>query len=339
MPRDILVEPTAGQRVIVNPVGGLTVKASVGKTKLTATVTVAGTYVEPPPVTPPPVTPPPVVPPVTPPVTPPSGTTVAVTSIAAARTAMLDNAVGEIVFRNGSYNPGPGVRNGGTNQWWVGPEVAFRTRPLLIRAETPGGVTFRGTTSNRWFVFTDGSHDLAFDGFVFDGLSIGQDGIVKIGGDPDYIPSHHITWTRTTVLPSCRGTGQAGSLYDHVYYVAHAKGDGPHDILIDGVTADLTGGLDSVFHAYHSDGGPMAHHVTVRAVRSSGGMTPIVVDDASCHDYTVTDTEVRGFSKAAVRYLGGAGSHDNRITVRYQGPAALDSQTNSVGAVLDVKPL
>lgn len=47
MPRDISIEPKAGQRVIVNPVGSLKIaKVSVGLTKLTATVTVAGTYVE-----------------------------------------------------------------------------------------------------------------------------------------------------------------------------------------------------------------------------------------------------------------------------------------------------
>lgn len=53
MPRDIIVEPEAGQRVVVNPKGDLKlVKASIGKTRTTAQVIVEGTYVEPAPADP-----------------------------------------------------------------------------------------------------------------------------------------------------------------------------------------------------------------------------------------------------------------------------------------------
>ncbi len=74
MPKEIIVTPKAGQEVVINPEGSLTIKsAKIASSRLQARVIINGTYVEPPPVEPPPVEPPPVEPPPVepPPVTPP----------------------------------------------------------------------------------------------------------------------------------------------------------------------------------------------------------------------------------------------------------------------------
>ena len=54
-----------------------------------------------------------------------------------------------------------------SNSLWIGSRYASRTRAVIVRAETRGGVTFDGggTTYFGGISFEDGAHDQTWDGF------------------------------------------------------------------------------------------------------------------------------------------------------------------------------
>ena len=68
-----------------------------------------------------------------------------VTSIPALLTALADNTVDEIVVANGTYHVSPSGQKKPDSLWIGGDKFASRTRPIFVRAETIGGVTFDGT--------------------------------------------------------------------------------------------------------------------------------------------------------------------------------------------------
>ena len=68
---------------------------------------------------------------------------VRVTSISALLTKLADNSVREIVVANGTYRVSPSGRQAANSLWIGGDRYARRTRPITVRAETIGGVTFR----------------------------------------------------------------------------------------------------------------------------------------------------------------------------------------------------
>ncbi len=77
------------------------------------------------------------------------GKVVTVTSIAALKSALVDNSVDEIIVKNGTYHVSPSNRLAADSLWIGssasgGPAFAERTRPIIVRAETRGGVTFDG---------------------------------------------------------------------------------------------------------------------------------------------------------------------------------------------------
>jgi hypothetical protein len=174
---------------------------------------------------------------------------VRVATIPALLTALADNTVTDIVVANGTYRVSP-ASSQASNSLWIGSRFAGRTRPVTVRAETRGGVTFDGGGSTNFggLTFVDGAHDQTWDGFVFANGSPLQTGVIVFGGYAGRAAPHHITLRSVKLLPSITGSTNG----DHGIYFSYAVG-GPHDILIEDFNVDGGPGLSSALHFFHSD--------------------------------------------------------------------------------------
>ena len=229
---------------------------------------------------------------------------VRVTSVAALLTALANNATTDIVVANGTYHVSTAASQA-SDSLWIGSRYAGRTNPVTIRAETSGGVTFDGGGASYFggLSFEDGAHDQTWDGFVFAHGTPTQTGVITFGGYAGKAAPHHIT-LRNITLPRSLVSTTAGA-NDHGVYFSQAVG-GPHDILIEGLTVDGAGGLDSALHFYHSSpGNPNAWNVTVRRLSVTGTDQAIMFWDSSIHDIVIEDSTIVG-AATAIRYeVGG----------------------------------
>ena len=240
--------------------------------------------------------------------TPPRATLtspVRVTSIPALLTALADDAVTEIVVADGTYRVSP-AGSQRSDSLWIGARFAGRTRPVLVRAETTGGVTFDGggTTYFGGLVFEEGAHDQTWQGFVFANGEATLTGVILFGGWAGVPAAHHITLRDITIAASCTSHNAPGNYHDHAVYFSMALG-GVHDVLIDGLTVDGTAsnGLDSAIHFYHSEtGSPNAWNVTVRRMNVTGTKIAIMVWDPTLRNIVIEDSTITNARVVAVRY-------------------------------------
>ena len=189
---------------------------------------------------------------------------------------------------------------------WIGRDpIALRTRPITVRAETIGGVTFDGSGATGAFgglSFEDGAHDQTWDGFRFANMTAQSTGIIEVGGYLPRRPPYNITIRNMTITSTCTGraTTANGSTWDHGVYLAHAVGVGPHDILIENLTVDGRGDLASAVHFDHGDAAnPAAWNVTVRGLHVVGTQSAIIPWVDGLHDIvfdgaTISDTRAHG---------------------------------------------
>jgi hypothetical protein len=185
---------------------------------------------------------------------------------------------------------------------WIGSRFASRTRPITVRAETPGGVTFdgAGTAYFGGISFEEGAHDQTWDGFVFANGTPTQTGVITFGGYAGMAAAHHIT-LRNITLPRSITSSSTGAT-DHGVYFAQAVG-GVHDILIDGLTVDGAGGLDSALHFYGSSAGnPNAWNVTVRRLSVAGTSQALMLWDSTLHDIAIDTAVITDAEDFAVRF-------------------------------------
>jgi hypothetical protein len=228
-----------------------------------------------------------------------------VTSIPALLNALADNAVTEIIVANGTYHVSSAAYQQ-PDSLWIGKRFAGRTRPVLVRAETRGGVTFDGG-GTRYFgciSFEDGAHDQTWDGFNCAGGEATDTGVVTFGGYTGQTAPHHITMRHITIMASCTGRSPTASSsgYDHAFYLSQAVG-GPHDLLFEDITVDGAGLLASAFHFYHSDGtNRNAWNVTVRRLHVSGTQQAIILWDPTLRNITFDTATITNALKFAVRY-------------------------------------
>ena len=152
---------------------------------------------------------------------------------------------------NGTYAVSP-ASSQASNSLWIGSRYASRTRPVTVRAETPCGVTFDGggATPYGCISFVEGAHDQTWDGFRCANGSPTQTGVIVFGGYADRAAPHHITLRNWSLLGSLTTPSTGGT--DHGVYFSYAVG-GPHDIVLENLSVDGSGGLDSAIHAFHSD--------------------------------------------------------------------------------------
>ena len=223
------------------------------------------------------------------------------TSVAALLDKLADNSITDIVVANGTYRVSPAA-NQASNSLWIGSRYASRTKAVTVRAETRGGVTFDGggTTYFGCISFEAGAHDQTWDGFRCANGTPTQTGVVTFGGYAGQAAAHHITLRSFMLLKSLTTTSTGAT--DHGVYFSQAVG-GPHDILIDDMTVDGAGGLDSAVHAYHSDASNKnAWNVTISGMRVTGTAQAFILWDSTLHDWLIKDTTITDATDLGVRY-------------------------------------
>jgi len=252
---------------------------------------------------------------------------VRVNSILALKTALADNTVTEIVVANGRYHVSPSnqVRS---DSLWIGSAAsggmpfAERTRPVTVRAETIGGVTFDGGGGGSYggLSFEDGAHDQTWVGFNFANMAATQTGIIEIGGYTSRRAPHHITLRHITIERTCTGraTTADGSTWDHAIYMGQALAPGPHDLLFEDITVHGEGNLATAFHFYHGadNGGLNAYNVVIRRLTVTGTQQAILFWEASVHDVLIDTATISGAKAYAVRYEGTGGQTPRNIVLQ-----------------------
>jgi hypothetical protein len=227
---------------------------------------------------------------------------------------LADNAVTEIVVADGTYVvPDASSAAGQQSGLWIDARFAGRTSPVLVRAETVGGVTFSGGGATGWnaLSFRDGVHDMTWQGFHFADGDPTQTGVVVFGqnGSVTPLPPYRITLLDLTVDETVTSANPPGVSGDHAVYFSRALGRGPHDIVIDRLTVHAaTSGLDSAVHFYGSQPGqPNADTVAIRHLTVYGTDQAVILWDPTLSGITVSDSTITGASQFAVRYEGGTG--------------------------------
>ena len=245
---------------------------------------------------------------------------VTVGSIRALLAELADDSIGEIVVKDGTYHVSPSNWTA-HDSLWIGDKYASRTQPILVRAETPGGVTFDGGGLSGFggLSFEDGAHDQTWDGFTFANMEASRSGIIEVGGYVARRTPHDITVRNITIKRSCTGraTTRSGSTWDHGIYVSNAAGTGPHDLLFEDITVDGRGGLASAIHFDHgTSADPAAFNVTVRRLHVIGTQQAIILWTPPLHDITIEDVDVKDALAYAIRFesVGATGIVFSRVT-------------------------
>ncbi len=244
--------------------------------------------------------------------------TVTVSSIVALKTALADNTVDEIVVANGTYH----ISTAGSqtsDSLWIGSAYASRTRPILVRAQTIGGVTFDGggATSFGGISFEQGAHDQTWQGFKWTNGAPMESGVIVYGGYSGYAPPHHITLRNIEI--SGLKLAADGLRHGHAIYFSKAASPGPHDLLIDGLTVVDTGQIKAALHFYHDylsgagDDGYNTQNVTIRNAHISGTDQSVMIWARTINNLLIEDSTITGAS-IAVRYEYGNGITLRRVT-------------------------
>ncbi len=284
-------------------------------------------------------------PPAPPPiVVPPPFTTEAyVTSVEALLDALHDDSLDVITIADGTYRVAAAGLQKPTSLW-IGSAYAGRTRPILVRAATPGGVTFDGQGADHfgWISFEGGAHDQTWEGFTPANGTATQTGVVTFGGANgavDQPAAHHITMRGITLPASLRGTTGGSGATDHGVYVSQAAG-GVHDIVledfdVDGSPAD---GLHSALHFNHESAAmPNGRLITAYNWRVKGTNQALILWKVLLADILVEHVRIADARSTAVRYEALAGSSVTLRDVISTGSpdGGLVSTTGRQGLVLD----
>jgi len=237
-----------------------------------------------------------------------------VTSVVGLLAQLADNSVTEIVVADGTYVvPSADSSVGQKTGLWIDGRFAARTNPVLVRAQTPGGVVFSGGGASDWtaLAFRDGVHDQTWQGFRFADGDPTQTGVIVFGqsGSVTPLPPYRITLLGLTIDESVVSANPPGQSGDHAVYFSRAQGRGPHDIVIDGLTVHAaTSGLDSAIHFYGSQPGqPNADTVAIRHLTVEGTDQAVILWDPTLAGISITDSAITGAKQFAVRYEGGTG--------------------------------
>jgi hypothetical protein len=254
-----------------------------------------------------------------------SGRTVTVGSISALKSALADNTIGQIVVRNGTYRVSAAASQT-TNSLWIGARYAGRTRTVLVRAATIGGVTFDGggTSIFGCITFTAGARYQIWDGFNCANGRASQTGAIVFGGYASLAPPHHITMRHIKVLSSVRGSSTSASAptTDHAFYISWSKAAGPNHLAFENISVDGRGGLGSAFHFFHSTStSPNASYVTVKGLTVVGTQQAILLWDPTLRYITFDHATVTDALRFGVRYeaTGASGIRFSYITTRSSG--------------------
>ena len=246
-------------------------------------------------------------------------------------TALADDTVDEIIVRDGTYHAS-GASRVRSDSLWINARYASRTRPVIVRAETTGGVTFDGGGAGNWIglAFNGGAHDQTWQGFRFANAEPTDTGVITFGGSGDTsfgAGPHHITLRDIFVDGTIVSTGPGAT--DHAVYFSQSVG-GAHDLLIDGLTVDGSGNLDSALHFFHSTPEePNVRDVMVRHMLVTGTAQAVILWDSTIRDIVIEDSTITDAAMFAVRYELGGTVTLRRVRSTGSGQAGFHS---SIGA-------
>ena len=270
----------------------------------------------------------------------PTVKTVAVSSVAGLLAALADDTVDEVVVANGTYHVSPAAEQK-ADSLWISDRYAARTRPVLVRAATTGGVTFDGG-GEQYFggvTFLGGAHHQTWRGFRWTNGEPTGTGVIVFGGYPNVAPPHHITLLDTVV------SGLTGKPLMNGYpiYFSQAALPGPHDLLVDGFTADPGPTSKACLHFYHDTqaGDPAGNfnvqNVVIRNARLVGTPQPVMVWAQSINGLVFEDVVISGAGETAIRYEGGQGVVFRRVvsTGSVQGGFYSSLGANPPGVTFD----
>jgi hypothetical protein len=259
------------------------------------------------------------------------GTSVRVTSIGSLLNALADDSTTDIVVADGTYHVSV-ASSQASDSLWIGARYADRTRPVTVRAETRGGVTFDGggNTPYGCISFVEGAHDQVWDGFQCANGSPTQTGVITFGGYSGEAAPHHITLRNWSLLGSLTTPSTGGT--DHGVYFSYAVG-GPHDIALENLSVDGSGGLDSAIHAFHSDElNTNAWNVTIAGLTVSGTAQAVILWDSTIRDWTIRDSTITNATDFAVRYESPGATGINFINVTSTGSGTGRGFYSSLGS-------
>ncbi len=170
-------------------------------------------------------------------------------------------------------------------------------------------MTFDGGGANYWIglAFNGGAHDQTWQGFNFANAEPTDTGVITFGGSGTRslgAAPHDITLRDIVIDGSIVSTGSGPT--DHAVYFSQSVG-GAHDLLIDGLTVDGSGHLDSALHFFHSTPEePNVRDVTVRHMRVTGTVQAVILWDPTIRNIVIEDSTITNATNVAVRYeLGG----------------------------------
>ena len=222
---------------------------------------------------------------------PPTGNTVTVASIPDLMNALANNSYDTIIVKNGRYfpaNAGAGYTNDDTFTagLWIGSRFASRTNPVLVKAETKGGVILDGNGHTYFggLTFANGSHHQTWDGFSFDNGQATDTGVIVFGSWPELPGSHHITLRNITLLPRLTSHTRNN---DHGVYFSSSS-NGAHDLVLEDfdVQGNATAPLSS---AWHHDHDPNCYNLRGERWKVKGVYTGVFFYSHEKHDITLKD--------------------------------------------------
>ena len=253
---------------------------------------------------------------------PPPGNVVKVATVPALLATLADDTVDEIVMEDGRYEIAAASLKAPTSLW-ISKRYAARTRPVLVRAETIGEVTFDAKQERYWggITFNDGAHDQTWRGFRWVNGEATGTGVVTIGAYQNLAPVHRIR------MEDCfigEFWGSDTENHGHGVYVSHAMG-GPHtNLVFDRVNVtDIGNHIGGGFHIYHDsyDGEvaslPGYYNVEGLIVRNSvytGCRVGVYVWAHTGQDMLFEDIRVINARYAGYRYERGEGVTFRRCT-------------------------
>ena len=238
------------------------------------------------------------------PTLPPGSLSVRVSSITGLLSALADNTIDEIVVADGTYLVGNAAERQ-RGSLYVDKRFARRTRPIIVRAETTGGVTFDGGGGREYMglAFEEGAHDQTWEGFNFANMSGTP---IEFGGFTPSAPAHDITLRDITLEASCHRASESSNQEQGIYF-SNASGTGPHDLLLEGITVDGSSSVSvwSAIHAYHGDAtNPPASNVTIRGLTVTGTQNAIVLwnDTGVQRNWRIEDVQITDARENAIRF-------------------------------------
>jgi hypothetical protein len=257
---------------------------------------------------------------------PVSGGSVMVSSISALLNARKLLTVSEVILVNGTYSM----------TWLDLGLVRTQAAPVLIRAETDGGVTLDlGGSSSPHLLFRNGLAYEEWRGFKFANSHPSDNGVIMFG-EGNGTAVHHLTLRNIEFLSSITtGPGPNGNYTNGQGLYFSWSTTGNHDILVDGFVSNAE--LWAPIHIYHDEQAGPGHDITIRnaTINCSGshGQMGIVAWSAEITGYLFEDIDIAGANEYGVRHNSGGTMTFRRVTTTGSGVAGFYSNIGSYPSV------